>query len=152
MPVTADRIDPVVRVTDIDVIVPRDLVVSEAHLYYPIADIVWREDAPGNRHDQVEVIFENAMDWGLSAFNDGRSVAVTVRLQRFHAVSQKARYSVGGIHAFIKRCHQCHSNVLCAGVLAIDRATKIATRHQSDVVLRKHIFSELLIVNGQGGP
>ena len=99
LPATADSILPNVQVMDIDVVVPRELVVSEANLYYPWADIVWREDGPGDRYQQVEAIVADAMNWGLAAFNEGRPVDVTVRLDRFHALSQKARYSVGGVHS-----------------------------------------------------
>ena len=97
-PVDAHRIAPAVRVVDYEVVVPRDLTTSEAHLYYPLVDIVWREDAPGDRHAQVEAIFDSALSWGLAAFNRGRAVRVQVQVQKFHALSQKARYSVGGVH------------------------------------------------------
>ena len=43
-----------------DVLAPRTLEVSEANLYYPIADIVWRGDPFGDRYEQIEAIFDAA--------------------------------------------------------------------------------------------
>ena len=43
-------------VKDVQVTVPEHLKVSEANMYYPIADIVWRGEAPGDRHQQVAAV------------------------------------------------------------------------------------------------
>jgi hypothetical protein len=45
-----------VAVNDIKVNVSRELRVSEAELYYPVADIVWRGDVRGDRYEQVSAI------------------------------------------------------------------------------------------------
>ena len=50
------------QVTEITVIVPETLSVSEANSIKPRADIVWREDPLGNRHAQVQAVVQEAMD------------------------------------------------------------------------------------------
>ena len=71
LPVTSAQIAPSVNVVSYDVVIPRSLEVSEANLFYPSADIVWRGDTIGNRYEQVEALANEAMDWGLSAFDRG---------------------------------------------------------------------------------
>lgn len=88
-----------VHVKDVLVIVPEELVVSEANQYIPPGDIVWREDPIGNRHEQVKVIVENAMRQGVEPLDGPIEVNITVQIERFHALSEKARYTTGGIHA-----------------------------------------------------
>lgn len=87
------------RIAAFDVLVPRTLEVSEANLYYPIADIVWRDDPFGDRYDQVEAIFDTAGARAAEALNGSRPVRVTVQVTRFHGVSEKARVIVGGVHS-----------------------------------------------------
>lgn len=80
--------------------VPETLRVSEANRYYPGGDIVWREDPPGDRHAQVKAIFENAMQRGISGMGAGKApVVLEIEVTRFHALTEKARYTVGGVHA-----------------------------------------------------
>jgi len=43
----------VIAIRDVEVNVSRDLRVSEAELFYPVADIVWRGEARGDRYEQV---------------------------------------------------------------------------------------------------
>ena len=87
-------------VTDIRVTVPDSLKVSEANSFYPGGDIVWREDPPGDRHAQVGKIVENALRKGVEAMEPGVVPAVLdVEVTRFHALSEKTRYSIGGVHA-----------------------------------------------------
>lgn len=82
------------------VVVPRTLSVSEANMYYPKGDIVWRGDPMGDRHEQVKAIFEAALEKGVGAAERGSlPVIMDVQVTRFHALSQKARYTVGGVHA-----------------------------------------------------
>ena len=98
---TATGVAPLsVDVQKIRVVVPETLSVSEANMYYPKGDIVWRGDPIGNRHEQVKEIFEAAMQKGVNGIEKG-SLPVTMDIQvtRFHALSQKARYTVGGVHA-----------------------------------------------------
>ncbi len=80
--------------------VPQSLKVSEANRYYPGGDIVWREDAPGDRHAQVKQILETAFMRGIDSLPKGAvPVVLDVELSRFHALSEKARYTIGGVHA-----------------------------------------------------
>ncbi|WP_338548255.1 DUF6778 family protein [Roseovarius phycicola] len=86
-------------IRDVRVTVPKTLSVSEANLYLPKADIVWREDAPGDRHAQVKAIFEEAMARGVNGLPQGSvPVVLDIQVTRFHALTEKARYTVGGVH------------------------------------------------------
>ncbi|MEL7026983.1 MAG: DUF6778 family protein [Pseudomonadota bacterium] len=82
-----------------DVLVPRTLEVSEANLYYPITDIVWRGDPFGDRYQQVEAIFDDVGDLVSPDLAGERPVRVTVQVTRFHSLTEKARVSVGGVHS-----------------------------------------------------
>ena len=86
-------------VGDIRVMVPRSLKVNEANRYYPGGDIVWREDPIGDRHLQVATILRDGIANGVAPFMGPREVDLLVELTRFHALSEKARYSIGGVHA-----------------------------------------------------
>ncbi|MBL4768213.1 MAG: hypothetical protein JKY94_10935 [Rhodobacteraceae bacterium] len=88
-----------VTVNSIIVHVPRSLKVSEANRYIPSGDIVWRGDPIGNRHLQVRQIFETAMLSGVRGLNGQVTVDVDIEVMRFHALTEKARYSVGGVHS-----------------------------------------------------
>lgn len=90
-----------VTVNRVTVQVPRDLKASEANLYLPLADIVWREDPVGDRHAQVQAILQNAMERGVQSLNGPVVVDLDVRVRRFHALTQKARYTTGGVHSII---------------------------------------------------
>lgn len=83
-----------VRVT-----VPRNLRVSEADVYYPIADIVWRGEPRGDRHAQVQAIFDEAMARGTRGLDSGPDAVVDITVQRFHALTEKTRYTFGGVHS-----------------------------------------------------
>lgn len=91
---------PAYAVQEIRVNVPKSLRVSEANRYLPGGDIVWREDPAGDRHAQVKAIFEAAMQQGVNAMQPGHLPAVLdIQVTRFHALTEKARYTVGGVHA-----------------------------------------------------
>lgn len=87
------------NVQRVNVTVPETLVVSEANSYYPSGDIVWRGDPAGDRHAQVKAIFETAMARGTSDMNAGQPVILDVQVLRFHALTEKTRYTIGGIHS-----------------------------------------------------
>lgn len=87
------------NVTSVVVDVPRSLVVSEANLYYPGGDIVWREDPPGDRYAQVQKIFEDAMTRGVQAVDGPQDAVLNITVKRFHSLTQKARYVTGGVHS-----------------------------------------------------
>jgi hypothetical protein len=87
-------------VAEVRVSVPRSLKVSEANRYLPGGDIVWREDPPGDRHAQVAAILDAALRQGVDGLPEGGVPAVLdVELSKFHALSEKARYTIGGVHA-----------------------------------------------------
>lgn len=80
-------------VVSINVTVPDTLTVSEANMIKPPADIVWREDPMGDRRAQVKAIVENAMAQAVDDMNGPREVILDIRMARFHAVTEKTRYS-----------------------------------------------------------
>lgn len=79
--------------------VPRSLTVSEANTIKPASDIVWREDPLGDRHAQVEALMTRALSPVLRP-RDGAAtpVVVTLDVTRFHALTERARYTIGGEH------------------------------------------------------
>lgn len=87
------------KVVAVNVSVPQSLRVSEANRYYPSGDIVWREDPIGNRHEQVRAIVAAGLTKGVSGFDGDRDVVLDVVVRRFHALTEKARYTIGGVHA-----------------------------------------------------
>lgn len=94
------RANPVhFSVDRINVSVPDRLTVSEANLFYPIADIVWRGDVMGDRREQVADIFQEGMDRGAKKLKGNDDVVVDVRVLRFHSLTERARYTVGGVHS-----------------------------------------------------
>ena len=88
-----------INVAQINVVVPNSLSVSEANRYYPGSDIVWREDPIGDRHAQVTRILQDALSAGTQAFQGPIPVTLDVEVERFHALTEKARYTVGGTHS-----------------------------------------------------
>jgi hypothetical protein len=92
-------VEPRYAVTDIRVTVPRDLTVSEANRFYPVADIVWRGDPPGDRHAQVEAILAEGLAQGTTLMTTGPAVILEARVTRFHGITEKTRYSIGGVHS-----------------------------------------------------
>lgn len=86
------------NVTGFDVHVPRELKVSEANTFKPRADIVWREDPMGDRYIQIETLARDGLQPLLGSNPEGRAVVVDVQFTRFHALTQKTRYTVGGTH------------------------------------------------------
>lgn len=87
-----------VHVNTIAVRVPRTLEVSEANSYLPRADIVWRGDPIGDRYAQIQTIFQDAMMKGVQDLNGPFAVNLEIEVTRFHALTEKARYTTGGVH------------------------------------------------------
>ncbi|MBO9472629.1 hypothetical protein J7413_03680 [Shimia sp. R10_1] len=90
---------PSYQMAGFEVTVPRSLRVSEANTYYPGGDIVWRGDAYGDRYEQVKAMFEEGVRLGGGPLVGARPVHVQIEVSRFHALTEKTRYSVGGVHA-----------------------------------------------------
>lgn len=86
------------RIAQVNVSVPSSLKVSEANKYYPRGDIVWRGDAIGDRRAQVKSIFETAVSSGTYDMLGATDVVLDIEVQRFHSLSEKARYTIGGVH------------------------------------------------------
>lgn len=88
------------HVVDVQVDVPQSLTVSEAKSLEPRADIVWREDPPGDRHAQVAAIMENAVRLGAKGLHGPRPVILQLTMSRFHALTFEAetRLSNAGVH------------------------------------------------------
>lgn len=86
-------------VRQVAISVPRDLRVSEANVFYPIADVVWRGEPRGDRYAQVERIFQEAAAEASGPMTHGRAVNVVIEVTRFHCLTEKTRYTVGGTHA-----------------------------------------------------
>lgn len=85
-------------VQEIIVDVPAELTVSEANRIKPRADIVWREDPVGDRHAQVQAIMAEAMEFALRPMDGSTPVIVEIEMTRFHALTERARYTTGGEH------------------------------------------------------
>jgi hypothetical protein len=90
---------PLYTVREVRIEVPDDLRISEANSFYPIADIVWRGEPRGDRRAQVRGIFLDAFGFGTSGMAGGPGVVVEVTVRRFHALTERTRYSIGGVHA-----------------------------------------------------
>lgn len=87
------------NVAKVAVSVPSTLKISEAHRYYPLADIVWRGEPVGDRYAQVGQIFKDAAARGTASFKKGTAVTVEIEVARFHAVTETTRSSMGGVHS-----------------------------------------------------
>lgn len=86
------------RVTNLKVDVPLTLQVSEANSYKPNADIVWHGDAYGDRYTQVKTVMFNGLVSDLNDVRGRRPVNVEIKVIRFHALTQRTRYTIGGSH------------------------------------------------------
>lgn len=95
---TVEPGEAVVTVTEINVDVPETLKVSEANRYFPRGDIVWREDPYGDRYEQVKTIVSDAMSKGVAEMDGPLEVALDIEVVKFHALTEKARYTIGGVH------------------------------------------------------
>ncbi|MEO0677671.1 MAG: DUF6778 family protein [Pseudomonadota bacterium] len=90
---------PSFDVTELRVRVPKSLRVSEANVYYPVADIVWRGEPMGNRHQQITQLVGTAFQEGTQQLEGIQPVLVDVEVTRFHSLTEKARYTIGGVHS-----------------------------------------------------
>jgi len=89
------------RVNNFSFGVPSNLQVSEGNGYYPLTDIVWRGDPIGDRPAQVGAMFDVAMTRNKSTLNGSIPVDVQFELVRFHGVTERTRFSVGGVYNII---------------------------------------------------
>lgn len=125
-----DNIAPVIEaptqdwsIAGYEITVPRTLQVSEANSIKPAADIVWREDPLGDRYAQVEAILDEALA-GVMIPREGAAtpVVVSIELMRFHALTERARYTIGGEHEieFIVTVRHAETGAILSGPRPVD--------------------------------
>jgi hypothetical protein len=78
-----------------------DLRVSEDESFYPSADIVWRGDPLGPRIPQIKAMFEDAAARNRRFLDGAVPVTLDITLVRFHGVTNRTRYTVGGVYNVI---------------------------------------------------
>ena len=93
---TEARVAADLNVVSYTVTVPRTLLVSEADVFLPNADIVWHGDREGDRYAQIEAIFAEALQTGTDDMTQGYPVIVAIEIEKFHALTPKTRATVGG--------------------------------------------------------
>ncbi len=86
-------------VRGIDVTVPDSLVVAVDNSYYPNADVVWYGEPDGDRRAQVRQLFLDGFRAGTAGMRSGEPVRIEVQVARFHAVTQRTRYTIGGVYS-----------------------------------------------------
>ncbi len=151
-----------------NVVVPETLKVSEANSYFPLGDIVWRGDAPGNRYEQIAAIFGNSMTQGAANVQGTMPVRVEIEVKRFHALTEKTRYTVGGVHsitfditlrdpetgAIIRAPREVKANLLgYGGQQAIEADTKgLTQKYRITTHLAKVLRDEMTLATGYVQP
>ena len=85
-------------VTQMNFGAPTDLNISEGNGYYPFADVVWRGDPIGDRVEQIAAMFQTALDRNADDISGTIPVTVDLQLVRFHGVTERTRFSVGGVY------------------------------------------------------
>jgi hypothetical protein len=125
-----DNISPAIEaptqdwsISDYEISVPRTLEVSEANSIKPRADIVWREDPLGDRYEQVETLIDEALSGVLVPREDAATpVVVSIELTRFHALTERARYTTGGQHEieFIVTVRHAETGAILSGPRPVD--------------------------------
>jgi len=85
-------------VKDVRINVPDSLRVSEANSFMPAADIVWHGDPYGDRRAQVREIMDLAVSQAALSLDGPEPVYIDIDLRKFHALSRKARATIGGWH------------------------------------------------------
>ena len=76
------------QVSALRVDVPGALTVSEANSIKPRADIVWREDPIGDRHQQVANVMTPPLEAAFSGLQGEVPVQVQLVVTRFHALTE----------------------------------------------------------------
>lgn len=72
--------------------------VSESESFYPAADVVWRGDPIGARLPQIAAMFKEAADRNRAVLDGAFPIDVDVTLVRFHGVTNRTRYTFGGVY------------------------------------------------------
>lgn len=118
--------------TAVTVTVPKNLSVSEEHIFEPNADIVWREQALGDRHAQVESLLKEAIARGAEGLKGPQPVRLDVTVSRFHAVTletESLNLPGIGVHNinFVIRVLDAKTGAVLAGPEDIDAALPAMT-------------------------
>lgn len=79
-----------VRVSAVQVLVPKTLTVSNEDTFTPNADIVWHDDVPGDRRQQIKAVLETAAKRAVAPLRGGRSATFNITVTEFHGVTPKA--------------------------------------------------------------
>lgn len=110
-------------IQEVAINVPRRLKVSEANSIKPFSDIVWRAEPLGDRHAQVQALMERALSPVMRP-RDGAATPVTVSIDvtRFHALTERARYTIGGEHEieFILTVTHAQTGEILSGPRPVD--------------------------------
>jgi hypothetical protein len=118
----------------VEVIVPRSLSVSESNSIKPRADIVWRGDPMGDRYAQIEELMQSALTPVLRP-RQGAAVpaVVTVEVAIFHALSERARYTIGGAHEieFTLTVRHAETGAVLSGPRLVDLTFRAAGGRQA---------------------
>lgn len=132
------------EVQSIDISVPESLTVSEANSIKPRSDIVWREDPIGNRHEQVQALIFEAMEFALRPLTDEGTTPITVEMEvtRFHALTERARYTIGGEHEieFIFTVRNAETGEALTGPIPVDLTFRALGGARAIAAERQGIF------------
>lgn len=107
----------------VQIIVPRSLTVSESNSIKPNADIVWRGDPMGDRYIQIEQLMHAALSPVLRPREEASVPAVvTLEVTRFHAVTERARYTIGDENEieFVLTVRHAQTGALLSGPRPVD--------------------------------
>jgi hypothetical protein len=110
-------------IASLEIVVPRTLSVSEANSIKPASDIVWREDPLGDRYAQVETLLRDALSPVLTPREGAATpVVVAIEITRFHALTERARYTTGGEHEieFILTVRHAETGEILSGPRPVD--------------------------------
>ena len=88
-------------VQDMTFTASNQLRVSESNSYYPNADVVWRGDPIGDRIEQIGTIFQTATVRNKDRLVGDIPVVVDFELVRFHGVTERTRFSIGGVYNIV---------------------------------------------------
>lgn len=139
------------RLSEVRVAVPKSLVVSEAKTLLPTADIVWREDPLGDRHDQVGRIVQNAVLRGAQGLKGARPVIIDITVTRFHALTFEAEQagSDWGVHNvdFTAQILDARTGEVLVGPTAIRAETPAWSGARMKAARAKGITQKSMITN-----
>jgi len=132
------------QVQEISILVPDSLTVSEANTIKPRSDIVWREDPIGDRHLQVQALIHEAMEFALRPLTEEGTTLVTVEMEviRFHALTERARYTIGGEHEieFLFTVRDAQTGAALTGPIPVDLTFRALGGSRAIAAEREGIF------------